>query len=292
MKKGFTLVELIATFIVLTIIGAITLPIVNSLIKNNKESLYQSQIESIKQASEKWAYKNIDLLPNDNESITITILDLKKSGCLPLDTRNPKTGELFPNDMEIVISFNNNMYFYSVKEESGTNITEFNQYSPILILNGNALEYVEIGNQYNELGAKAKDNNGNIINNINIIYQYNGTEISTINTNEFKTYTVIYSASNKIDGVNYTSNVTRTIIVRDTTAPDLIVPGKTDISLTEASNFDLLNGVSAIDNSGEDINVTTSGFDTSLGQKIVSYTACDSHNNCITKKRIINVVSN
>ena len=293
MKKGFTLIELVATIIILAIVGAIAFPLVNSILKENKDSLYKSQLQEIELATEKWAYLNMDLLPNSNETITITILELKKAGLLPLDVRDPRTGDLLPNDMEIAITFINNKYVYNVNEESGTDITsEFNENSPILILNGNALEYLEVGSSYSEMGAKAKDKNGTEITNIDIMFQYNGTEIPSIDTNEFKTYTVVYSATNEVDGKNYTSSITRTVIVRDTTAPSLTVPTKTNISLTSASSFDLLKNVTATDNSGEEISVTTSGFDASLGQKIVSYTACDSHNNCITKKRIINVLSN
>lgn len=293
MKKGFTLVELIATIIVLAIVGVIAFPIINNIIKENKENLYKSQIEEIELAAEKWAYLNTDLLPGNSETITVTILELKKAGFLPLDVRNPKTGELLPNDMEVTITLINNKYIYDVNEESGTNInSEFNENSPILILNGNALEYIEVGNIYSELGAKAKDKNGNEISNIDIMFQYNGTEIPSIDTNEFKTYTVIYSATSEVDGKKYTSSITRTVIVRDTTVPNLTVPTKANISLISASSYNLLEGVTATDNSGEEINVVTNGFDSTLGQKIVSYTACDSHNNCITKKRIINVLSN
>lgn len=293
MKKGFTLVELIASIIILAVIGMIAFPIVNSAIKNNKEKLYKAQLQEIEEATEKWAYSNMDLLPDNSENITITILELKKAGFLPLDIRDPRTDELLPNDMEVTISLKNNIYVYDVNEESGTDITsEFNENSPILILNGNALEYIEVGSLYNEIGAKAKDKDGNLIEDIDIMFQYNGIEIASIDTNEFKTYTVVYSATSEVDGKNYTSSITRTIIVRDTTAPDLVIPAKVTISLSKSSSFDIMEGVTVTDNSGEEIDVTTTGFDASLGQKIVSYTACDSHNNCITKKRIVNILSN
>lgn len=290
MKKGFTLVELVASIIILGVIGLIAYPVVNSTIKNNKEKLYQSQIKEIEQAAESWAYKNLDLLPNDSESITITILELKKAGLLPLDIRDPRDNELFANDMEISIALENNIYVYNVNEESGTSITsDFNENSPILILNGNAIEYIEVGSIYNEIGAKAKSKDGSIIDNISIMYQYNGSEIALINTNEFKTYTIVYSASDVVNGKTYTSNVTRTVVVRDTTAPFLTLPSQVDITLSELSSFDLLDGVEAIDNSGEVINIIVSDLEASIGKKIVSYTACDSRNNCVTKKRIINI---
>jgi len=295
MKKGFTLVEVVATIVILAIIGAIVLPIVDSTIKENKEILYKSQLKEIEEATEKWAYKNMDLLPNSGEVKTIKLEELKKAGFLPLDIRDPRDNKLLPNDLLITITFENNNYVFDVNEESGTNITsEYNANSPILILNGNPLEYLEFGGTYNELGAMAKDKSGNLIdsNKISIMYQYNGVEIATIDSREFKTYTIVYSVSSEVEGTIYTSNVTRTIIVRDTTAPDLNIPSKTEIYLSDALNYDLQEGVEVNDNSGENIVVTTAGFDASIGQKIVSYNACDSHNNCVTKKRIINILAN
>ena len=292
MKKGFTLVELLASLIVLAIISLIAFPVVNNVIKKSDEKLHNAQLQEIKEATEKWAYLNIDLLPDDGESITVTILELKKSGFLPLDIRNPKTKELLPNDMQVIIENKNNIYNYIINEESGTNIkSEVNENSPILILNGSPIEYVEFGSDYVEKGALAKDKSGNTLNDINIVYQHNGVEIGDIKTNDFKTYTIIYSVSSKVNGNVYTSNITRTLVVRDTTEPVIEMPSKIDITLSEARNYNeakLLEDVIITDNSN-DYDVTISGFDASVGQKIVSYTACDKSNNCLTKKRIINI---
>ena len=111
MKKGFTLVELITVLIILAVIGLIVFPTVNSTIKESKEKAYIEQLEEIKNASEKWAYKNLDMVPNNNgDSVTITLLDLKKGGFLPLDVRNPKTNELFSNALSVTITLNNKKY--------------------------------------------------------------------------------------------------------------------------------------------------------------------------------------
>lgn len=290
MKKGFTLVELIATLIVLAIIGMITFPVVNNSIKNGQEKLYKAQIKEIEEACEKWAYSNIDLLPSNGDSITVTLLELKKAGLLPLDIRDPRDKQLLPNDMQVVIKSDNNIYSFVVNEESGTEITsEVNKNSPILVLNGNPIEYVEFGSVYEDKGAKAKNKFGDEINNINVVYQYNGTEIGVLSTSEFKTYTVVYSVSSVINEKTYTSSITRTVVVRDTTAPVITLPGTVDIALSNVSSFNLLEGVIASDNSGENIEINVSELNKNIGKQTVSYTACDSHQNCITKKRIINI---
>lgn len=81
MKKAFTLIELVAVIILIGVIGLITTPIITNTINKNKESLYQSQLVEIKEAASKWAYNNLDLLPSiDGQSISVTLLDLKKQG--------------------------------------------------------------------------------------------------------------------------------------------------------------------------------------------------------------------
>ena len=287
MKKGFTLAELLGVLIILALVALITFPIVDRYIKSSREQLYINQLGQIELAAESWAYKNIDLLPtNEGETITVTILTLKESGDLPLDMRDPRNDELMPNDMVVTIEFADNTYTFTVDEESGSNVTdEVNENSPIIILTGSHIDFVEINSTYNEQGAKAKDKNGNMLSDINVIYQRNGVEVPQVDTSEFTTYTAIYSVANN----GNTSYITRTIIIRDTTAPDLVIPDNIDLTASQLSSFDVMEGVSATDNSGETIDVTVSGFDTSISDKIVEYTACDSRNNCVTKRRLIKI---
>lgn len=289
-KNAFTLVELIAVIVLLGILSVIMIPTISNIIKENKESLYRSQLEEIRSAAEKWAYKNIDLLPSEeDDSKTIYLIDLKKAGFLSLDIRDPRNSELLPNDMEITITYKENDYLFVVDENSGSDINnDFNEKAPILILNGKAIEYIEYGSIYEEKGALSKDINGNSLD-IDIIYQESGTEIPSINTSAFKTYTVIYMSSSNIDDNNYTSKITRTVIVRDTTPPNLTIPGNVEITVSEALTFNPLTGSSAIDNADGNVTISVSGFDKTVGEKIIKYKACDSRNNCVEKKRIVKI---
>lgn len=289
MKKGFTLIELIAVILILATIGLIVFPIVNGTIKSNKEKLYNAQIKEIELACEKWAYANIDLLPLDGNSITLTIYELKRMGFLPIDMHNPMNDEIIPNDMRITISNLNGNYKYNVLENSGTNyITDINENSPIIVLNGNPLEYVEMGSSYNEFGAQAKDRYGNVLP-VTIIYNYNDTQVAQIQTNDFKTYTVNYSTTYNLNNENYVSSITRTIIIRDTLKPVISVPSQVTLTLREALNYDVLDGVSVSDNSNEEITIIASNLNIAVGKQIVTYSACDSSNNCESKRRIINI---
>ena len=289
MKKGFTLAELLGVITILAIIATIVIPIVNKSIKSNKEKLYNSQLEEIKSGAEKWAYANLEMLPiEENESITITLYELKKGGFLTLDIRNPITGELIPNDMVITITYKNNNYDFFVDGESGTEIdSEVNSNSPVIVLNGNYVEYVEINGIYEEKNAIAKSKDGNILDNIQITYQLNGVEVSKIDVTDYNAYTAIYSVTDK----GYTSKTTRTIVIRDTTPPELIIPSTTELAVNQLNSFNLLEDVSVTDNSGENITIQTSGFDRLPVDKIVEYKACDSHENCTVKRRLIKIVN-
>ena len=287
MKKGFTLVELLAVLIVLSVIVLITFPIINNSIKESKEKLYNSQIEKIKIGAKDWAYKNVSLLPTEeDETITITLLTLKQSGFLPLDIRDPRNNELIPNDLMITIEYKDNNYNITVDLESGSDLSdEYNENAPTIVLNGNHIEFAEINSLYNEQGAKATSKAGTILS-VNITVQNNNVEVANVDTSKFTTYTVIYSA---IDN-GYTSRITRTVVIRDTTPPNLIIPDKIELTKDQLSNFDIMEGVIATDNSGDIINVETSGFDTTPTDKIVEYKACDSRNNCISKRRLIKII--
>lgn len=214
MKKGFTLIEMIGAIILLGMLSLLIIPIVNKNIKQSKEKLYIAQIEEIKLATEKWAYKNMDMLPNDEGKVVeVTLLELKKSGDLPLDIRDPRTNILISNQTTVQIIYTNNMYEYIVNDYSDSNDVNIDKYAPTIVLNGNSVEYVTLNSQYTEKGVVAKDYENNIINNVTIQYQKNNVEVSKINTSLVGTYTVYYTAKNIHNGITHTRTITRTVII-------------------------------------------------------------------------------
>lgn len=290
MNKAFTLIELMAVIIIMGIIGVITMPVIENTMSKNKEALFKAQLQEIREATEKWSYNNLNLLPNEEGVVSITLLDLKKGGFVKIDLKDPRTGELLPNDMVIEIKYENNKYSYEVDEDSGTKVTsEFNINSPTIVLNGSNIEYSEINSEYVEKGAVAKDSLGNNVT-VNIQYKLQDTEIPSIPTNLFKTYMATYSATTEVSGKNYTSYIVRTIVIRDTIAPNITIPSDITIATPDLGTFNLLQGTSVTDNSGEPVSLSTSGFDSLLGKHIVNYSSCDSNNNCNNKKRIVTIV--
>ena len=214
MKKGFTLIEMIGAIILLGTLSLLIIPIVNKNIKQSKEKLYIAQIEEIKLATEKWAYKNMDMLPNDEGGVVeVTLLELKKSGDLPLDIRDPRTNTLISNQTTVQIIYTNNMYEYIVNDYSDSKDVDIDKYAPTIVLNGNSVEYVTLNSQYTEKGVVAKDYENNIINDVTIQYQKNDVEVSRIDTSLIGTYTVYYTATTTYNGGTHTRTITRTVII-------------------------------------------------------------------------------
>ena len=72
-KKGFTLVELLATIIVLGLLTLLASTSVTKVLKESKGDLYTTQIKLVKSAAEAWGAENIDKLPNSGDCKYLTI---------------------------------------------------------------------------------------------------------------------------------------------------------------------------------------------------------------------------
>ncbi len=84
--KGFSLVEMVAVIIVLSVISLITFPIINSSIKKSKEVAYEKQVDIILASAKKWSVENVDLLPvNDTGKVYVSIDDLVNGGFIKND---------------------------------------------------------------------------------------------------------------------------------------------------------------------------------------------------------------
>lgn len=117
MKKGFTLIELLGVITLLGLLSLIVVPVVDKLIKDSEDELYQTQIKNIEAAAKNWASENIFSLPeNVGEYVDKSICDLEKNGFLDVDIKNPKTNELFYKDSYVRITKTDYGYDYEYIE--------------------------------------------------------------------------------------------------------------------------------------------------------------------------------
>jgi len=285
-KKGFTLVELLGIIVILAVIILLIVPIVDTNLQKNKEELYTTQIENISLALKNWGAENMFNLPNDEGgAITVTLGQLKQAGFIDEDVVNPITGECFPNDMLLTITKKGNNYEYEVLTDSGSAECneEVNLNAPIIGLKGRTVVYVEINTPYVEPGLIITKADGTPLSMDRVEKIISGPK-DYIDTSILGTYQITY----KITDAGSTSSIVRTVIVQDTIPPVITVEKVTNIA-SIGSAFDVMQGVTATDNSGLKPTLSSEGtVNTSIsGTYEIKYTAIDTSGNKATETRKI-----
>lgn len=146
-----------------------------------------------------------------------------------------------------------------------------------ILVNGDYIEYVNLGDEYREKGLNTKKE-------YIPTYFLNGNEVSNIDTSNFGTYMVKYYLKDN-------KTINKTVIIIDKKSPSITVPDKQTITSAEAASFDLNEGVTATDNSGN-VDITFKNtLSTIPGDYVITYEAIDSSNNKTIRKRLIKVIS-
>lgn len=115
-NKGFTLVEMITVIALLAIIGMISIPVVEGVIKRSKDRVYEAQLEEIKSGAKKYATEYIENISTVDGAETIVCLSkLKELGYLE-NTKivDPRTDLVMDGGIKIryVESSKNFKYIY------------------------------------------------------------------------------------------------------------------------------------------------------------------------------------
>ena len=94
-KKGFTLIEMLAIIILLSVIALITYPIINNVVSDSKDEIYDKQISELVRLANTWVTKNMDSLEIKNGyKYYLSFNELFEQGFVSKeDIINPKTGE-------------------------------------------------------------------------------------------------------------------------------------------------------------------------------------------------------
>lgn len=115
-NKGFTLVELLAVLIVLSLILLIVIPSVSGTLRASRKSSYDKQIKVLETAAEKWGVENINLLPqsNSSDSLVLDFNTLYTSGQI---TKYPIINPITNKELEgcILITYNNQYQQYEYR---------------------------------------------------------------------------------------------------------------------------------------------------------------------------------
>ena len=211
-KKGFTLVELLAVIVILSIILVIAVPSVNRYIKQSKEKAYKVQISELLDAVESYANMNNEILPeNDDEVIKITLGQLKIEGIVKNDTKNPYNDKFFDDTLTFIIKKKGNRYTYEIDEDT-IKVRETTNNSPSIKLTGNTVVYYSINSSYQEEGSSAYDYNGKVISDVNV-------DSSSLDMSVKGVYYIKYTAT---DSYGTTTTIYRNVVVRDGAVSNLV----------------------------------------------------------------------
>ena len=115
LKKGFTLVELLVTIVLLGVVGAIVIYNMTSVTSNSKESEYDRFIATIKSAAKVYSSNNpeaFDSLYSNRSFVYFTVKDLITIGFTsPLSNIKISSSFIVFNASIIYLSLNENKYF-------------------------------------------------------------------------------------------------------------------------------------------------------------------------------------
>ena len=119
-RKGFTLVELLATITILGLIVLIVVPAVSKNVTKSKEKSYENLEKNIITVTKRYLLENSNLLPDENETIKKIELEFLINENL-FDTDkliNPLTNEKLDGYVEIKYNINNEEYKYTFKQKN------------------------------------------------------------------------------------------------------------------------------------------------------------------------------
>ena len=252
MRRGFTLIELITTLVVMGIIVLITIPLLYQGLINSRQQLYNEQITKLLQAGKNWGLKNPDDLPKNNgEYLFMSPKDLAKLGFVDSEEIiDPRDNSEIKGC--IVVKKENDKYDYKYEEANCSSIK--GEYLIKFDDNINLKEKVEVNSTYQEQNVKATDFDGNEL-------VVTGPTIKKSGTNEVVMYVDTSHIGDKYDLIYKTedSNGNKKelkieVTIVDTIAPEIVVQGKnknfTYYYSTTSGTFEIPQAT-VTDNSGE-----------------------------------------
>ena len=275
MKRGFTLVELIATLTIVVILGLIGTTSVTRIVNNYKQDSYETQMNYIKESYSLFINDN-EIEPFNKEFLSITLYQLKQFNYVDKEIKNPIDNTNISDDT--IITLYNNNYNHNIILETGTDTKDTN-FSNIYIPKDKLLVYLNL-NDTVVLGSDiVKEDTDTFTYVIEEVTYNNGiilNSVDSIDTTKFAKYRVTYTINGKKLIQNY--------VIKDYEAPAISfdnIKCSTTLTNEEAvSNLDLLSCVSATDNDGNIVDIMYKGRVVSEnGIYYITYIATDTSGN-------------
>ena len=120
MKRGFTLIEVLAVIVILSVIALIVFPEVNKIIKDSRQKSYNTQINNLINATKKMALKDTSLLPSkgSDEKTCVTLTNIMDAGEIDTDViKDPRnSNQTLTGVIVIEYAEETDSYVYSYKE--------------------------------------------------------------------------------------------------------------------------------------------------------------------------------
>ena len=123
MKKGFTLIEVLAVIIILAILALIAVPAINGVLKNSRQKAYDLQVDTIEEAAMKYSIEHNEILPKDDGIFTnqLMLSQLISSGYIEKTDNgkiyNPIDNSEMNGCVNIKYDLNYNQYTYIYDNE-------------------------------------------------------------------------------------------------------------------------------------------------------------------------------
>lgn len=112
-KKGFTLIELLGVIVILGIIATITTPLVQGIIVESKEKVYNDQVASFERAAKSYTASKIFQMKKCTSGCNVSLKTLQEGGFLPTgDIENPVSGESFDLKHVVTITYDGESFTY------------------------------------------------------------------------------------------------------------------------------------------------------------------------------------
>lgn len=118
MHKGFTLIELLVVIVLLGILAVLITTSVINITRDSKNSLSNTQVDTIENAALQWGTINADKLPLDDSVYKLDIVTLADDGFLDSsDLKDPADGSDLCGVVEIYFDTEKNQYKYNFVRE-------------------------------------------------------------------------------------------------------------------------------------------------------------------------------